>query len=53
MEKKQKAIMLMQLIKCIANNIPDFIYFMALFVAAIWICSAVCSSLVKSTKSTS
>ena len=45
--------MLMQFIKSITNSIPDFLCFMALFVAANWICSAFRSSLVNSTKSTS
>jgi hypothetical protein len=35
MEKKQKVITLIQLMKSIANNMPDFLCFMALFVAAI------------------
>ena len=53
MEKKRKVLMLMQFIKSITKSIPDFICFMALFIAANWICSAFCSSLFNSTKSTS
>jgi hypothetical protein len=32
--------MLMQFIKSITKSVPDFLCFMALFVAANWICSA-------------
>ena len=53
MEMKRKVLMLIQIIKSITNSIPDFLCFMALFVAAIWICSAFRSSLINSTKITS
>ena len=50
MEKKRKLLKLIQLIKYITNSILYFLCFMALFVAANWICSAFRSSLVNSTK---